>query len=78
MVKREHIKKGTQIMVMREMPKGSFPGPLLTKQLQVGSTLQIEGTPFNKDGMNLVPAVRSSDGERVELMLTYVMFFCKE
>ena len=77
MVKREDIKQGNVVKVVKEMPGSGRPGQTFTGKLGLHERLDILGAPFSRGGLNLVKVRRRKTGESVDLMYAYVTVFCR-
>lgn len=77
MVKREHIKAGALVKVVKLMPVGSAAGPAFKGTLGMHERLEIRGTPISRGPMNLVSVKRRKTGEVVELIYAFITNYCK-
>lgn len=76
MVKREDIKAGTLIKVVKEMPGTGKPGPSFNGKLGLHERLEVLSKPGGRRGINLVKVRRRKTGEEFEALYAFVTNFC--
>ena len=76
MVKREDIKPGLVIKVVKEMPGSGKPGPSFSGKLGLHEKLEVLTKPGARGGINLVQVKRRKTQEVVELLYAFVTNFC--
>lgn len=77
MVKREDIKPGVVVKVVKAMPGNGKPGPSFDGKLGLNEKLELMGTPTSSGGLNLVKVKRTKTGAVTELMYAFITNFCK-
>ena len=76
MVKREDVKPGFVIKVVKQMPGSGTPGPTFKGKIGINEKLEILTVPMNRGGMNIVRLRRRKTGETVEFLYAFVTNYC--
>jgi hypothetical protein len=76
MVKREDIKPGQVVKVVKEMPGSGKPGPSFSGKLGLHERLEVLSKPGGRGGVNLVKVRRRKTSEEFEALYAFVTNFC--
>ena len=76
MVKRQDIKPGFIVQVLKEMPGGASPGPRFHGKLLLRERLEILSLPFKDGSTNLVRIRRFQPDETLVVLYSFITNFC--